>query len=112
LSVDKANAPCPGGIGESTLLRRFAAIADEVGVPAGLIDCKHIEASPDHFLTTAQSVLGRKLRGLPCGGRLVLIIDTFEVLSPLAGWFMRKFLPALPSGTLVVLAARSGARAV
>lgn len=101
----------PGGIGKSTLLRRFAAIADEVGVPARLIDGRHIEASPDHFLAATHPALGSDLRGASCHGPFVLIVDAFELLAPLAGWFMHEFLPALPSGALVVLAARSGASA-
>jgi hypothetical protein len=96
----------PGGIGKSTLLRKFAAIADDLSVPAGLIDGRHIEASPELFLGAASAVLGLDLRQPQRNGPYVLMVDAFEALSPLAGWFSNEFLPALPSGLLVVVAAR------
>lgn len=101
----------PGGIGKSTLLRKFATLANEAGVPTGLIDGRHIDPSPDSFLAAATSLLGHDPRGPGPIGPYVLMIDAFEVLAPLAGWFMHEFLPALPSGALVALTARSGASA-
>jgi len=100
----------PSGIGKTTLLRKFAAIANEVGVPAGLIDGRSIEASPDQFIAATNSALGHWPH--ECRERSsVLIIDSFEALTPLAGWLMHDFLPTLPSGVLVVLASRAGSSA-
>jgi hypothetical protein len=98
----------PGGIGKSALLRRFAAIADEAGVTAGLIDGRQIEPAPDPFIAAARTALGFDPRHPPEITSYVLLVDAFDMLAPLGDWLVAELLPSLPSQALVVLAARHG----
>jgi hypothetical protein len=98
----------PGGIGKSALLRRFAAIADEAGVTAGLIDGRQIEPAPDQFIAAAHTVLGFDPRRPPETAPYVFLVDAFDMLAPLGDWLVAELLPSLPSQALVVLAARRG----
>jgi AAA ATPase domain len=88
----------PGGIGKSTLLRRFADEADARGVRPLLIDARHIDVTPAGF--------DRAVGTIPGGARLVLLIDTAEALRPLDTWLREEYLPRLPASSLVVLAGR------
>ena len=102
----------PGGIGKTSLLREFGYIAAEVGVPSVRLDGRHIEASPDFFL----AALGQALNLPPDANlmaaladrreRLLLLVDTYEVLTPIDGWLREQFLPSLSGNVLAVLAGR------
>lgn len=86
----------PGGIGKSTLLRRFADEAVDSGRHVVEVDGRTTEPSPESF----QAVVGR----VPEGS--VLLIDTFERCQGLEEWLRERFLPALPHDTTVVVAGR------
>lgn len=109
----------PGGVGKTTLLSEFARLSREAGVPAVLVDGRDADPSPDGFLQALRQSLAplhryselsasddplAALTARP--GRQVLLIDTYEFLSPLDNWLREHFLPQLPDSTLVALAGR------
>jgi hypothetical protein len=102
----------PGGVGKTTLLKEFAATADELSIPSLYIDGRNIDASPEGFLTALKLALGMGLEEnvldvlASRNSRHVILLDTYEVLAPLDGWFRETFLPQMPANTLVVLADR------
>ncbi len=97
----------PGGVGKSTLLGEFARLCAEVDVPSYLLDCRNIQPTPDGLLSALGSLVGadEPLAALP--DRMALLIDTYELLSPIDSWLRDQFLPQLPEGALVVLAGRN-----
>ncbi len=103
----------PGGVGKTSLLREFAAIAEQARVPAFYLDARNLEPAPDAFLAVLQNVMGLAPTALALtalsaqSARQVLLIDTYETLAPLDGWLHETFLPQLSENTLVVLADRN-----
>ena len=91
----------PGGIGKTTLLDEYRRLSDEAGVPVATLDGHDLEPSP---AAVAEAAAGA-LAGTEAGRR-VLLVDTYEALVPLDGWFRRTFVPDLSAGTLVVFAGR------
>ena len=103
----------PGGVGKTTLLREFAQVRrrvpsrcsnstpalssrpPRVSTPpyAGFWRCRP-NASPEDALAAMNS-------------RAVLIVDTYELLTPLDRWLRERFLPNMPENVLVVLAGRN-----
>jgi hypothetical protein len=111
----------PGGVGKTTLLSEFARLSREAGVPAVLVDGRDADPSPDGFLQALrQSIASLHRHGeLPAqgaddpltaltarSGRQVLLVDTYEFLSPLDNWLREHFFPQLSDSTLVALAGR------
>ncbi|MFN8492315.1 MAG: ATP-binding protein [Caldilineaceae bacterium] len=103
----------PGGVGKTTLLREFAYLAGQHQLRAVQLDARNIEAAPDFFLAAL-----RRAFALPADEavfaflaaqkeRLIILIDTVELLTPLDGWLREEFLPKLAGNTLVVMAARN-----
>ena len=102
----------PGGVGKTTLLSEFTRICKQAQTPAVYIDARNIEPAPESFLSALRflmnltpnesplEVLASKLE------RHVLLIDTYEILTPLDEWLREVFLPQLPETTLIVLAGR------
>jgi DNA-binding SARP family transcriptional activator len=97
----------PGGVGKSTLVGEFARRAAEAQVPVLLIDGRNIQPTPDGFASGLREASGAAdpLAGLP--ERVVLLIDTYENLTPLDSWLRDQFLPQLPARAIVVLAGRN-----
>lgn len=101
----------PGGIGKTTLLREYASLAAEQGYPVYRLDGRDIEPSPQGFLLALSQTIDPEtpllsldaLADLPPA---VLILDTYERLTPLDNWLRETFLPALPAHLLVVIAGR------
>lgn len=102
----------PGGVGKTTLLAAYARLAEQAGIRAWSIDGRNVEATPEAFLATLRQVTGldpagSSAAGLTGGqGRWVLLIDTFDLLTPLESWLREVFLPQLTEEVLVVLAGR------
>ena len=98
----------PGGVGKSTVLRAAADAVTDLGRPAVLVDGAGIEASPGGFRSAVADALGLAPDApdplIPAGG--VLLVDTFEALAGLERWLRQVFLPAQPSGALLVAAGR------
>lgn len=103
----------PGGVGKTTLLSAFADIAGQRQVYLIHLDARNIETSPEGFL----DALGAAMHLAPGAslvdaiaahpGRLLLFVDTYELLTPLDGWLRESFLPGLSENVLVVLAGRN-----
>jgi energy-coupling factor transporter ATP-binding protein EcfA2 len=102
----------PGGVGKTTLLRELATVSEQNGARAIYLDARNIEPSPYAFLATLGASLGAPPTDSPITvlaslkERVVLLLDTFEVLSPLETWLGDEFLPELSENTLVALAGR------
>lgn len=103
----------PGGVGKTTLLREFAALAAEAGAGCAYLDARNVDAAPEAFRAALAASLGAPdappadTLGLR-GGRQVILVDTCELLRPLDGWLREDFLPQLPVETVTVLAGREG----
>lgn len=102
----------PGGIGKSTLLREFAARAEQQGIAAFYIDGRNLESTPDSFLRALLAAVGAPpdtdVAALisTMTRRHVLLLDTYEVWSGLDNWLRDEFLPQLPENAIVVMAGR------
>ena len=103
----------PGGVGKTTLLREFASIAAEAeGCALYYLDARNLEPSPEVFREGLRQTMGLSSEVAPedamaaHSGRVVLLIDTYELLTPLDSWLRETFLPNLSENVLVVLAGR------
>lgn len=101
----------PGGIGKSSLLAEYRRIAEAEDGTVISIDGRSCESTPPGFLAAIARELAladpsRCIDELARRDRLVILIDTCELLSPLDGWLRNDFLPQLPATTLTVLAGR------
>jgi hypothetical protein len=102
----------PGGIGKTTLLVEFASMAAELGATPLHLDARNLDPSPAGFVLALRLLLGLPESASPYEAlsnfqRPVLMIDTYETLSPLDNWLRETFLPQCPENTLVVLAGRN-----
>ncbi|MFD5157508.1 AAA family ATPase [Streptomyces hawaiiensis] len=88
----------PGGIGKSTLLRRFAREAREAGRPVVQVDGRTVTPTPQGFTAAVGEAVNE--RGT------VLLVDTFEQCQGLETWLYEEFLLGLPTNTVVVVAGR------
>lgn len=103
----------PGGVGKTSLLRAAAQMAQAQAIPTVTLDSRNVEPSPTGFLQLLQQQLNcptteaifPTLAAQP--GRLLLLIDTAELLSPLDSWLRDNFLPQLPAQVLVIIAGRN-----
>lgn len=102
----------PGGVGKTSLLREYGYIARELNVQSVSLDGRNIDPSPGGFLNALCQALSLPPEAEPVtylatrSERLLLLVDTYELLTPLDGWLREEFLPALPGDILVVLAGR------
>jgi hypothetical protein len=102
----------PGGVGKTTLLKEFAYICEQVGVPSAYVDARNVEPVPDAFIGALQQALGVDAPVSPLDAlaahhsRHVVFVDTFETLAPCDAWLREVFLPGLPDNALIVLAGR------
>ena len=103
----------PGGVGKTTLLQEFALLSERYGAHPIYLDARHIDLSPDAFIKSLGVLLGQHNgTSIPdlldaSSQRTVILIDTYEVLTPLDGWLRTNFLPQLPDTVLTVLAGRN-----
>src|SRR5262249_42118037 len=103
----------PGGVGKTTLLAEFARAAEGAGAATVRLDGRAIEPTPEGFLVALRQAMGLRDKEPPAAAlgqaeaRAVLLIDTFETLSPLDPWLRETFLPQLPEDTLTVIAGRT-----
>jgi DNA-binding winged helix-turn-helix (wHTH) protein len=101
-----------GGIGKTTLIYEFARIAEEMGRLAVRIDGRNIEPSATGFLVALSQGIGAERVDLPAvmerwPAGAVLLVDTYELLTPLDDWLRQTLLPQLPAESLVVIAGRN-----
>jgi hypothetical protein len=101
----------PGGIGKTSLLQALGAVAAGAGATVARLDGHDLEPSP----VSVREALGDTLE-IPAGdgpvslwdggGRLVLLVDAYEQITPLDQWFRTRLIPRLPASAVVVIAAR------
>ena len=99
----------PGGIGKTSLLEAFAAVADAHEAVVVRLDARELAASPGAILTALREVVEVPDDG-PIGGNadpLVLLIDSYERLAPVDDWVREQLVPRLPVGAVTVLAGRT-----
>lgn len=102
----------PGGVGKTALLTQYARLAEQAGAIPLTVDARNIEPTPEAFLAGLRLALGSDPTRSPAEvmaqrlDRHVLLIDTYELLTPLDGWLRDTFLPQLPENTLTVAAGR------
>lgn len=100
----------PGGVGKTSLLRECARVAVDCGRPIVHVDGRNIQSSPPGFLSALSYALGLERESQapwshwPQNG--VLLIDTYETLTPLDAWLRETCLPQLPAQSMVVMASR------
>jgi hypothetical protein len=102
----------PAGIGKTTLLNEYALLADMAEVPVYRVDGRSCDPAPESFLSRLTRSMGlaspeQLLEQLGSSReRLLLLVDSFENLSPLDAWLREQFLPQLSAEVLVVIAGR------
>jgi hypothetical protein len=100
----------PGGVGKSALLRAIADLSREGGATVALLDLRAIEPSPPAFCGALAGLLGlaedEVREGRLGAGRCVVLLDTYEVAGALDPWLREEFVPAVPAGTVIVIAGR------
>ena len=96
----------PGGVGKTTLLHEFAHLAAQRDVPVCWIDGRTVpQPSPEGFLNALYLASGYTMPDDLA--HCLLLVDTFEDLAPLHGWFRERFLPGLARQCRVVVAGRT-----
>ena len=101
----------PPGIGKTSLLDVLAGLAADAGARVVRLDGRDLVPSPPAVLQ-ALGVLEvpegeGAIAGLSDSGRLVVLFDTYERLSPLDDWVRTRLLPRLPATALTVVAGRT-----
>lgn len=94
-----------GGIGKSTLILRALQLAQDQGAEVAWIDGRSCFRSPRGFLESLPSVVDTWSSAESPQKKMVLAIDNYEELQPIAGWLREVFLSGLPSLNLLVLIA-------
>jgi ATP/maltotriose-dependent transcriptional regulator MalT len=97
----------PGGVGKSTLLGEFARLCEEAGVSALSLDGRNVPPTPDGFLNALRDKTGSGDPLAALSARQVMLVDTYEALTPLDSWLRDQFLPQAPERAMVVLAGRN-----
>ena len=103
----------PGGVGKTTLLQEFIRICESQNANPTYLDVRHVEAAPEPFLHALRLALNIPPEAsIPNqlsnqGKKSVILLDTYETLSPLEDWLRSSFLPELPETVLTVLAGRN-----
>jgi hypothetical protein len=95
----------PGGVGKSTLLRRFADECTQAGIPHLFLDARDLAPTPEGVAAALERLTGSEPAAeAGQAGRRVLLIDTFELLAPVESYLRDGVLATLPADTLVVVA--------
>lgn len=101
----------PGGQGKTTLLKAFMEICNETQTRCLHLDGRELNPSPQDFLRAIQLQLGEPgdvFESLQKQEqRLIIFIDTYELLNPLDDWLRQHFLPQVPEHLLTILSGRN-----
>lgn len=102
----------PGGIGKTTLMHTLIALAGEAQIATLYLDARNLEPTPESFLNALQMLLALQPDVSPIqtlaerSERLVIFLDTYELIAPLDHWLSSTFLPQLSDNILIVIAGR------
>lgn len=102
------NVHGPGGIGKTALLDRFAEMAAAAGAQVIRVDGRDLAPTPaaivdvleGHLHTSGTEPVGSQ------DERVVLVLDTFEMLQPLDDWFRTDLVPRLPASAITIISGR------
>jgi hypothetical protein len=101
----------PPGIGKASLLDVLAGLAADAGARVVRLDGRDLVPSPPAVLQALGVLEVPEGEGaiarLSDSGRLVVLFDTYERLSPLDDWVRTRLLPRLPATALTVVAGRT-----
>jgi hypothetical protein len=101
----------PPGIGKTSLLDVLAGLAADAGARVVRLDGRDLVPSPSAVLQALGVLEAPDGEGaiarLSDSGRLVVLFDTYERLSPLDDWVRTRLLPRLPATALTVVAGRT-----
>ncbi len=101
----------PGGIGKTSLLAALGETAAQAGATVVRLDGHDVEPSPTRVLEALGQTLvipsgDDPIALRPRAGRLVLLIDAYELFASLDDWVRTRLLPRLPASTMTVIAGR------
>jgi hypothetical protein len=101
----------PGGVGKTSLLEALGVIAAAAGATVARLDGHDLDPSPVRVLEALEEALAIPTGDGPIGmsaggGRLVLLVDAYEQMTPLDDWFRGRLIPRLPASTITVIAGR------
>jgi len=101
----------PGGVGKTGLLQVLGVVAAGAGATVARLDGRDLEPSPVSVLEALGETLAIPAGDGPIGlseggGRLVLLVDAYEQMSPLDHWFRARLIPRLPASAIIVIAGR------
>lgn len=102
------------GMGKTTLLNAFLAEAAAGGAAVVRLDCRTFEPTPAGFLRELARAVGSDAADLSVisrrlgeyGSRVVLALDTYEVLRLIDDWMRVEFVPRLTANVRVILSGR------
>ena len=102
------------GMGKTALIEAFAVEARNSGATVLRLDCRSFEPSERGLLAALETRTGGDLataeeaaaRLATLGDRVIVILDTYEVLRILDPWLRRVFVPALSGQVRMVLSGR------
>ena len=102
------------GVGKSALAEAFSVEARAAGATVIRLDGRSIEPTPRGFLAALESRIGGDLttvedaaaRLARLGERVILILDTHELLRLLDPWLRQTFVPALSDNVRMVVSGR------
>jgi len=102
------------GVGKSALAESFSVEAREAGATVLRLDGRSIEPTPRGFLAALEGKTGGDLATAEAaaarlgrlGERVILVVDTHELLRMLDPWLRQSFVPALSDNVRIVLSGR------
>ena len=102
------------GIGKSTLVEAFGVEARSAGATVLDLDGRAIEPTARGFLSALEAKTGGDLQTAEAaaarlshlGGRVIVVIDTYELLRLLDPWLRQTFVPALSDDVRIVVSGR------
>ncbi len=102
------------GVGKSALAEAFAVEARASGATVLRLDCRSFEPTERGFLAALEARTGGELataedaaaRLGSLGARVIVVLDTYEVLRILDPWLRQVFVPELTDSVRVVLSGR------
>ncbi len=102
------------GVGKSALAESFSVEAREAGATVLRLDGRSVEPTPRGFLAALEGKTGGDLATADAaaarlgrlGERVILVVDTHELLRMLDPWLRQSFVPALSDNVRIVLSGR------
>jgi hypothetical protein len=102
------------GIGKSALVEAFAAEARDRGATVLPLDCRSIEPTERGFLSALEGKTGGRLASAEdaaarlgsLGARVILALDTYELLRVLDPWLRQAFVPNVTDNVRIILSGR------